>query len=215
MILSIPWHALCSITLPDNTDISTKDVKYLTQPKMYSKGETIMKKTIILITALIGITFMATQAFSWGPGKGMGGYGAGTNCPGIDRNAYNDLSKAQQDELAALRQTFIDDTYELRTSLMQKHNEVRMLMETSTPDRAELTRLSDEAADLRKQLRENRIDFMLSAKKVAPELRFGQGMGKGYHKGYGKGNCPGRGQGYGSGQGRNYGGGQGSGSGRY
>ncbi|MFO7912140.1 MAG: periplasmic heavy metal sensor, partial [Desulfotignum sp.] len=187
---------------------------YLTQPKMYSKGETIMKKTIILITALIGITFMATQAFSWGPGKGMGGYGAGTNCPGIDRNAYNDLSKAQQDELAALRQTFIDDTYALRTSLMQKHNEVRMLMETSTPDRAELTRLSDEAADLMKQLQENRIDFMLSAKKVAPELRFGQGqgMGKGYHKGYNKGNCPrgfsGKGY-YDQNQGRRHGGGQG------
>lgn len=174
-----------------------------------------MKKTIILITALIGITFMASQAFSWGPGNGMGGYGSGTNCPGIDRNAYNDLSRAQQDELSALRQTFVDDTYELRTSLMQKQNEVRMLMETSAPDRAELTRLSDEAADLRKQLQENRIDFMLSAKKVAPELRFGQGMGKGYHKGYGKGNCPRRGQGYGSGQGKNYGGGQGSGSGRY
>ncbi len=170
-----------------------------------------MKKTMIFITALIGITFMASQAFSWGPGSGMGGYGSGTNCPGIDRNAYNDLSKAQQDELAALRQTFIDDTYELRTSLMQKHNEIRMLMETSEPNRAELTRLSDEAADLMNQLQENRIDFMLSAKKVAPELRFGQSMGKGYHKGYGKGNCPRgfSGKGYDQNQGRRHGGGQG------
>jgi len=192
-----------------------KHVKYLKQPIMYTKGETIMKKTIILITALIGITFMATQAFSRGPGKGMGVYGPGTNCPGIGQNAYNDLSKTQQDELAALRQTFIDDTYELRTSLMQKHNEIRLLMETSAPDRAELTRLSDEAADLMKQLQKNRIDFMLAAKKVAPELRFGPGMGKGYHKGYGKGNCPGKGQGYGSGQGRKYSGGQGYGCGRY
>jgi len=175
-----------------------------------------MKKTIILITALVGITFMASQAFSWGPGKGMGGYGPGTGCPGIDRNAYDNLSKTQQDELAALRQTFIDDTYELRTSLVQRHNEIRLLMATSAPDRAELTRLSDAAADLMKQLQVNRIDFMLAAKKVAPELRFGQGMGRGgYHKGYGRGSCPRVGQGYGAGQGKHYGGGQGYGCGRY
>ncbi|MCF8092276.1 MAG: periplasmic heavy metal sensor [Desulfotignum sp.] len=174
-----------------------------------------MKKAMILITALIAIGFMATQAFSWGPGRGMGGYGPGTNCPGIDRNTYNDLSKAQQDELAALRQKFIDDTYELRTSMMHKHNEIRLLMETSEPDRATLNRLTAEVSDIMKQIQENRIDFMLAAKKVAPELRFGgQGMGQGYHKGYGRGNCPGSGQGYAQGQ-NQYGGVKGSGCGRF
>ncbi|EMS81261.1 Spy/CpxP family protein refolding chaperone [Desulfotignum phosphitoxidans] len=156
-----------------------------------------MKKALILITALIAVGLLSTYAFSWGPGKGMGGYGGSTSCPGIDRNAYTDLTEAQKNELATLRQQFIDDTYELRTSMMQTHNEIRLLMETSQPDRAELSRLNTEVSDLMKQLQENRIDFMLAAKKVAPELTFGPGMGRGYHNGYGKGDCPKLGQGYG------------------
>jgi zinc resistance-associated protein len=172
-----------------------------------------MKKALILITALIAVGLLSTYAFSWGPGKGMGGYGGGTHCPGIDQNAYTDLTDAQKDELATLRQKFIDDTYELRTSMMQKHNEIRLLMETSQPDRKKLSQLNTEVSDLMKQLQENRIDFMLTAKKVAPELTFGQGMGRGYHNGPGKGNCPKSGQGYG--QGQNYDGNRGSGSGRY
>ncbi|MCF8075978.1 MAG: periplasmic heavy metal sensor [Desulfotignum sp.] len=173
-----------------------------------------MKKTLILITALIAVGLLSTYAFSWGPGKGMGGYGGSTSCPGIDRNAYTDLTEAQKDELVTLRQQFIDNTYELRTSMMQKHNEIRLLMETSQPDRAELSRLNTEVSDLMKQLQENRIDFMLAAKKVAPELTFGQGMGRGgHHNGYGKGNCPKLGQGYG--QQNSDGSGRGSRCGRY
>jgi zinc resistance-associated protein len=156
-----------------------------------------MKKALILITALIAVGLLSTYAFSWGPGKGMGGYGGGTHCPGIYQNAYTNLTEAQKDELATLRQKFIDDTYELRTSMMQKHNEIRLLMETSQPDRKKLSQLNTEVSDLMKQLQENRIDFMLTAKKVAPELTFGQGMGRGYHNGYGKGDCPKLGQGYG------------------
>lgn len=172
-----------------------------------------MKKALILITALIAVGFLATQAFSWGSGKRMGGYGGGAGCPGMDRSAYNDLTDAQKDELTALRQKFIDDTYELRASMLQKHNEIRLLMETSQPDRAELTRLNTEMSDLMKQVQENRIDFMLAAKKVAPELRFGQGMGRGYHQGVGRGDCPKMAQGYG--QDGSYGGRKGSGCGRY
>jgi zinc resistance-associated protein len=172
-----------------------------------------MKKAMILITALIAVGLLSTYAFSWGPGKGMGGYGGGTNCPGIDRNAYIDLTDAQKDELATLRQKFIDDTYELRASMMQKHNEIRLLMETSQPDRAQLSQLNTEVSDLMKQIQENRIDFMLAAKKVAPELTFGQGMGRKYHNGYGKGDCLKLGQGYGQ-QNRD-GSGRGSRCGRY
>jgi zinc resistance-associated protein len=173
-----------------------------------------MKKTMILITALTAIGFMATQAFSWGPGTGMGGYGAGTSCPALDRNIYNDLTDAQKDELTALRQKFIDDTHALRNTMMLKHNEIRMLMETSDPDRATLHRLNAEVSELMKQVQETRIDLMLAAKKVAPELRFGQAMGHGFHKGYAKGNCPRSGQGYGSEQGRKYSG-KGAGCPRY
>ena len=168
-----------------------------------------MKKALILITSLIAVGLLSTYAFSWGTGKGMGGYGGGANCPGIDRNAYTDLTDAQKDELAALRQKFIDDTYELRASMMQKHNEIRLLMETSQPDRTKLSRLNTELSDLMKQLQEDRIDFMLAAKKVAPELRFGRNMGQGFRSGNDRGNCPRgfSGKGYDQNQRRRHGGG--------
>lgn len=190
----------CNIQLPNHADFRMKEYrKQLINTTTYQKGDIIMKKTLILITALITVGFLATHAFSWGPGtgRGMDGYGTGANCPGMDRNAYTDLSDDQKQELTTLRQKFIDDTYELRVAMMQKHNEARLLMETSQPDRAELSRLNTEISDLMKQVQESRIDFMLATKKVAPELRLGQGMGQKSHQRYSKGNCPKTGQGYG------------------
>lgn len=69
-----------------------------------------------------------------------------------------------------------------------------MLMATSDPDKAALLRLAEETAELEKQVQEKQIDFMLAAKKVAPELRFSMGGGPGSgNRGqcYGNGN-PGR-----------------------
>ena len=96
---------------------------------------------------------------------------------------FNDLSKEQRDELSALRQTFIDETYELRAAKFQKQQEMRMLMETSEPDRAKLGKLSQEITDVQKQARDKRIDFRLAAKKISPELGMGQGFGKGSRRG--------------------------------
>ena len=104
-----------------------------------------MKKTVIMFSALLVVALMTSQAFAWGHGRGMGGYDR--NCQGFSGSAWNDLSTAEKDELTALRQQFIDNTYELRVSMMQKHNEVRMLMRTSAPDRAKLSSLYDEIAD--------------------------------------------------------------------
>ncbi|MCP4722929.1 MAG: periplasmic heavy metal sensor [Desulfobacteraceae bacterium] len=158
-----------------------------------------MKKSMIVITSLLAVTLLATSAFSWGHGNG----GCGGSGQGYGTNALNDLSKEQRDELSALRQKFIDETYEVRSAMMVKHQEMRMLMETSSPDRAKLDTLSQEFTDLRSQMQSKRIDFQLAAKKIAPELNV---AGMGGHGGCGgmsskgdnggKGNCPGQGRGY-------------------
>ncbi|MCA1786570.1 MAG: periplasmic heavy metal sensor [Desulfobacteraceae bacterium] len=133
-----------------------------------------MKKTAVFLTTLLAISFMTTAAFAWGPGHGSGSYGLNPDRQG----AWTDLSKAQQEELTALRQKFIDETYPMRTEIMQKTSETRMLMATSNPDKATLMRLADETAALEKQVQEKQIDFMLAAKKAAPELRFAMGNGQ-------------------------------------
>ncbi|MBA3010133.1 MAG: periplasmic heavy metal sensor [Proteobacteria bacterium] len=154
-----------------------------------------MKKSMIVITSFLAVALLATNAFSWGPGKGCGGsgqgYGAGESA------AWNDLSKQQKDELTALNQKFIDETYEVRSAMMTKHQEMRLLMETSSPDRAKLEALSKAVTDLQGQMQTKRIDYQLAAKKIAPELSVG-GMGGpgGCGPKGGSGNCPRQDRGY-------------------
>ena len=146
-----------------------------------------MKKSIIIMGSLLLVTLVSTSAFSWGQGgcqgNGQGkGYGNNQNCPGNEGQGavFNDLTKDQSDALRELRQKFIDETYELKSAKFTKRQEMRMLMETSEPDRAKLDKLSDEILDLQKQFRGKRIDFMLTAKKIAPELAMGKGFGQGH-----------------------------------
>jgi len=163
-----------------------------------------MKKSMIVIISLLTVSLMATSAFSWGHNKGGYGRGCGGSGQGYGANgpnAWNDLSKEQRNELSSLRQKFIDETYEVRSAMMAKHQEMRMLMETSSPDRAKLNTLSQAVTDLQSQMRSKRIDFQLAAKKIAPELNVA-GMGnRGGCKGMGgkgmggRSNCQGQARG--------------------
>ncbi|MCD4720819.1 MAG: periplasmic heavy metal sensor [Desulfobacula sp.] len=157
-----------------------------------------MKKSIIIISSLLMVALVAGSVFAWGPGKGRGmGAGSNQDCPRYGgQSAWNDLSQEQRDELSTLRQAFIDETYEFRSAKLAKQQEIRMLMQTSEPDRDKLDKLSQEITDLQKQIRDKRIDFQLSAKKISPELGMGKGFGRGCGKGSGRG-----GQGGGQGNG--------------
>jgi len=149
-----------------------------------------MKKLIIIISTLLMAALVAGNSFAYGQGKGQGrgqgmkGSGFNQDCQGYrGQNIWNNLSQEQRDEVSALRQAFIDETYGLRSAKSQKKYQMRMLMETSNPDRAELGKLSQEISDLQKQIRDKRIDFQLEVRKISPEL----GMGRGF--GQGRGNC--------------------------
>jgi len=144
-----------------------------------------MKKSIIIISSLLMITFLAGSVFAYGSGnKGCKGQGQGYNqdCP---RNggpgALNNLTQEQRDGLKVLQQKFIDETYELRAAKFQKQQEMRMLMETSDPDRGKIDKISDKIMNIQKKIKDKQIDFKLVAKKIAPEL----GMGKGFRQGRG------------------------------
>ncbi len=158
-----------------------------------------MKKSII-ISALIVAALVAGSVFAWGHGRGQDrgdgygmDYGFNSNCQGNGgqgnggQGAWNNLSKEQNDELAALRKKFFDETSEIRKSMFKTKEDLRILMETAEPDRTEIEKLSEQIAALQKQIRDNRIDFLLSAKKIAPEFTAGIGFGKrhGHRKGYG------------------------------
>ena len=171
-----------------------------------------MKKTLIVTAALLSVIFITSNAFSWG----RGGYGRGCNGGGYGYNSGSavlpELTQEQKTQLADLRQKFIDETYETRSAMQNKRHNLRMLLETSSPDKAKLTQLSNEMIDLKKEMQTKRIEFILAAKEIAPGLNvdsfrfFGRGFGMGRHfgKGFG-GNGPCRGFGSGATTGMGYG----------
>ncbi len=142
-----------------------------------------MKKSIIIISSLLMVALIAGSVFAFGSGRGQGrgmGYNSNQSQMGYGMSsAWNDLSQEQRDSLTALKQKHIDDTYELRSSAFAKQQEVRMLMETSNPDRSKLSTLTQELSDLQRQMAEKKIDYQLEAKKIAPELATSMGYGKG------------------------------------
>jgi len=150
-----------------------------------------MKKTLITLTTLLIVGCMTASAFAWGHGNGKR-----KGCGGQGQGIYNSLTPEQQTELRELRQQFVDETYENRSAMMFKHQEIRMLMETSNPSKDKLAALSDEVLELKKAMADKRIDFALKAKKIAPELNL---MAFGRHGGMGKGGCPKFGGGMGKG----------------
>ena len=140
-----------------------------------------MKKSLLTLTTLLVMAMFASSVLAWGPGDGrrMSGNADGRGyCQKAGGFAgMANLSKEQQDQLRALHQKFIDDTYELRSTKFQKRTEIRMLMETSNPDRTKLLKLYDDMASIEKQLRVKRVDLQLASKKIAPELGSGFGFG--------------------------------------
>lgn len=129
------------------------------------------KKSIILLTVIISTVTLSTAALAWGPG---GGRGCGKRFAQGARNGMvaqlQNLDEEQQAQINALQQKFIDETAEARTGLISKYEGIRILMETSTPDREKMIALVNEIGDLKKQVMAKRIDFALDAKKIAPEL---------------------------------------------
>ncbi len=153
-----------------------------------------MKKFTIIISSILLVAFSAGSVFAWGSCRGKGVKSAGYNqdCPrykgeGSGNSAVTELSQEQTDQITALRQQFIDETYEARAAKFAKQQEIRMLMETSNPDREKLGTLSREIADLQKQVMDKLLDFRLGVKKIAPELVTGSGFGQNCSRWSGKG----------------------------
>jgi Spy/CpxP family protein refolding chaperone len=161
---------------------------------------------IIVIAAIIGMVGYAATSFAgWGRGWGGGGYcqgqgggwgqrGSGSAAPGNQGN----LSDQDIDKLQKERQTFFEDTREMRENLYQKELELRSEMAKQDPDVNKAVALQKEVSELEGQLSQKRVEQRLKMQKENPDLFAGRGYGMG--RGYGKGGG-GMGRGYGMGRG--------------
>lgn len=145
-----------------------------------------MKKSILMLTAIIFAVATYTSAFAWGPGQGKyHGKGQKGECPRGEYKWGANLTDDQEKQLQELHDQYVDDTADTRIKLNAKQEELRILMGTSDPNREELKTLAKEVSDLRGDLMAKQIDFRLEAKKISPELNFGKGFGGFGDRGHG------------------------------
>ena len=152
-----------------------------------------MKKQTLIFTAIV-VTLMTLTNFAFA-GNCNGKRNRGNqDCPRFMKGQAQQwaaLTQEQQTQIKALRQAFIDETAPQRVTMVSKHEAIRILMETTSPDRDQLVSLTAELADAQKIMMAKGIEYTLKVKEIAPELQVpmmfnGMGKGMGMFEGRGK-----------------------------
>jgi Spy/CpxP family protein refolding chaperone len=165
-----------------------------------------MKKMYVAIGLLV-LMFLATASFAVGPGAGsgqaggspgpQGGPGAGLQS-GHGWWASNlNLTKEQQDTLAALRKRQWEEVKPLREQMYQKRQEMRGLYTNPATEDATIIAKQKELNALQQQMQDKMVKARLQQRKVftpeqltkLKEMPDGRGRGAcgGYGKGWGRG----------------------------
>ena len=150
-----------------------------------------MRKVLTTLGILVLVGFLTAPVFAhrYGGGKNYGGPGAGPCW-----FEGEDLTDNQKAELDKLHQQFVDDTAKMREEIWNKSAEFETALNAADPDAKKVRTLQREISALKAKMSEQRINFELEARKIAPNARSGRGYGKGYAGG-----------GYGYGMGRHHG----------
>ena len=151
-----------------------------------------MRKVLTTLGILVLVGFLTAPVFAhrWGGGKNYGGPGAGPCW-----SEGGDVSESQRAELDKLHQQFVDGTAKMREQIWEKSAELNTVLNSSDPDAKKAQALQKEISNLKAKMGEQRLNFELEARKIAPNARFGRGYARGHgHRGYGS-----RGHGYGMG----------------
>lgn len=157
-----------------------------------------LRKGIAVLAVIATVGFVATAFAGWGAGgyghRGPGWHHMGWGGPG-DGYGYNqNLTDEQQKAIGQERQEFLNATESLRQDLYAKNLELRSELAKDNPDVQKAAALQKEISKLESDLDQKQLDFMLNARKVAPDA------GRGYMMG-GRGGMMGYGPGYGNGAG--------------
>ena len=130
------------------------------------------------IKKITGITLLvmalAVPVFAWGPGMGRGrDFGPK---PYRDReNFRNNLTKEQQDKLNELHKQFRDKTADARNEIIKKEVDLRAEINRDNPDLKKAKAIQKDINELRAKISDARLEFIIEAKKIAPDMPFGMG----------------------------------------
>ena len=145
---------------------------------------------LIAVIALLGYGSTALAHRGGRPGSGDG--------PGA---CWSDLDDEQVTQLREQRKAFFDATQDLRQQISEKQGQLSDELAKPAPDQGKAAQLQKELSELHGQFDQKRLEYMIEAKKIVPELG-NRYEGRGYHRhGYG----PMGGRGFGPMGGRGYG----------
>jgi Spy/CpxP family protein refolding chaperone len=150
------------------------------------------KVTLWLLALALVLSLGVGAVWAAGPmGMGMGmGHGGGM---------MMNLTPEQGAKLFDLKEKFRNDTAALRKDMLVKHLEMKALWKAENPDEKAIQAKTKEINALRDQMSLKMVTFRLEAKKIAPQLGSGRGMGMGHGGGMGMGGGCGMGPGGGMG----------------
>jgi len=159
---------------------------------------------VLVMLAIIGIVGYSATSFA-GRGRGWGSEGyCGGQGPGWAQRGYGgqgyqgNLSDEEIAKLDKERQSFLEETSDLRDGIYQKELELRSELAKKDPDAIKAVAMQKEISELRSQLDQKRLEHRIKMQKENPEFSAGRGYGSGSR---------GRGMGYGPGSmGRGFGG---------
>ncbi|GAB6191022.1 periplasmic heavy metal sensor [Desulfocastanea catecholica] len=147
-----------------------------------------MKKKIIALALITGLTMATVASADWGRGRGhggYGGYGGYGDCPQMQGQMqgqmFQQLDQATKDKI----KQFFKDTQPLHKEMAMKRAEKQALMRSEDPDPQAVAKVTGELFDLRTTMQEKAEQAGVD-QYVGPGRMGGMGRG-GFGPGFGKG----------------------------
>ena len=115
---------------------------------------------------------------------GMGGYGHHMGW-GWDRESTG-LTREQADRLESARDSFYQETRDLRNQIYDRSAQIRQEFSKKTPDRSRIQGLQKEISKMESELDQRQLDYQLEVRDIVPEFEGGfagrgsYGPGAGY-----------------------------------
>ena len=134
--------------------------------------------SLALVAAFAVPLFAHNPGWGWGTGHHMRGYwGGGPGCCGLYGRGYDNLTVEQRSQLETLQQKFYDATAQLKDQIWSKSAELNALLSSPNPDAQKAKALQKEISDLRAKLAQERINFEIESRKIAPRGYYGRRYG--------------------------------------
>ncbi len=142
-----------------------------------------MKKQIIALALITGLTMATAASADWGRGRGYGGYG---DCPQMQGQmqgqTFQQLDQATKDKI----KQFFKDTQPLHKEMAMKRAEKQALMLSDNPDPQAVAKVTGELFELRTAMQE-KAELAGVDEYVGPGRMGRGGCGPDFGKGQGRG----------------------------